>query len=100
MKLLLAEAAERDFESAEDWLTRPGSGLRAQRKLSALIIAVSNLIIDGRRWPIYLPAGNPRIRKRSIEGFTIIYEIVEPVPTDSGEDIFIHAIYGPGQFRG
>ncbi|WP_396592724.1 type II toxin-antitoxin system RelE/ParE family toxin [Brevundimonas sp. R86498] len=78
-----------DVQAARHWLTQPGSGRRSHRRYLALLHALSDLGGSPHRWPASDHVG---FRKRSIEGYLVIYSI------DAGRrTITVRRIFGPGQ---
>lgn len=94
-RLTLAAAAARDLLAARRWLTQPGAGERAARRLGVLAGAVQDLRQHPCRWPLGEHEG---VRERAVEGYRIAYE-VQP---DTGEDrtagdVTVLRVWGPGQ---
>lgn len=94
-RLTIARAAARDLADARRWLTQPGAGDRAARRLAALGAAVQGL----RRHPCRWPSGEHRgTRERHVEGYRIIYEVVPDTGDDAtAGDVTVLRVRGPGQ---
>jgi plasmid stabilization system protein ParE len=98
-RLIYAPLARRDLEAARDWLTQPGSGSAARRKLTAIWAAIEKL----REYPCLYPVGqHPGVRELPCDGgFRALYEVL--LDTDRDEtagDVRVLRVFGPGQDRG
>ena len=87
----------RDLAAARQWLTQPGAGVRAARRLAALAAAVQDLQKHPCRWPVGELAG---LRGRQVEGHRIVYEVRPDTGDDAtAGDVTLLRIFGPGQER-
>ncbi|MGA9865453.1 MAG: type II toxin-antitoxin system RelE/ParE family toxin [Acetobacteraceae bacterium] len=97
--LIYAPRARDDLDAARRWLTQPGSGPAARRKLAAIWTAVEGL----REHPCRYPIGeHPSIRELPCGGG---YRALNEVTPDSGRnetagDVRVLRVFGPGQDRG
>ena len=96
-RLDYTDAALRDIEAAFQWLSQPGSGTRARRRIRAIRTAIDTLIDHPCLHPV-----NPDSRRRelSCEGHRIIYSVVP----DTGDNatagnVVVLRVFGPGQIR-
>lgn len=93
----LAAAAARDLASIRAWLTQPGHGASARRRLTAIYAAMENL----RTYPYLHPASaHPGVREAFASGHCVMYEL-HPDTGDSltAGDVVVLRIFGPGQSR-
>lgn len=96
-QLNIAAAAVRDLDAARRWLTQPGAGERAARRLLALASAVQDLQEHPCRWPVGERAG---LRERPVEGYRILYVVTPDTGGDAtAGDVTVLRIFGPGQER-
>lgn len=65
----LTDRARSDLLAARRWLTQPGSGLRAQLRLSRINRALIELAFAPLRWTIGPHKG---VRKRLVDGYTFV----------------------------
>lgn len=78
-----------DLQAAKLWLTQPGSGRRSHARYVAILNALIDLETSPHRWPASEHVG---FRKRSIDGYRLIYSI------DGGRrTVVVRRILGPGQ---
>ena len=96
-RLTIARGAALDLAAARRWLTQPGAGHHAARRLTALSTAIQDLRKHPCRWP---KGEHPSVRERHVEGHRVAYEIVP----DSGDDatagdVTVLRVFGPGQDR-
>lgn len=95
--LIYAPEALADLDAAAKWLTQPGSGQRAWRRL----VAIRNSIERLREQPCLWPVGqHADVRELPCDGYRIFY-VVHP---DSGRDetagdVLVLRVYGPRQSR-
>lgn len=96
-QLIITVAAVRDLAAARRWLTQPGAGARAARRLAALATAVQDLQGHPCRWPVGELAG---LRQRHVEGHRIVYEVAPDTGNDAtAGNVTVLRIFGPGQDR-
>lgn len=97
-ELIYAPEALTDLEEVTLWLTQPGSGPRAWRRLAAIRESIERLREQPCLWPIGQHEG---IRELSCEGgYRTLYEVIP----DTGRDetagyVIVLRVYGPGQDR-
>ncbi len=96
--LIYAPEALADLDAAALWLTQPGSGPHALRRLAAIRADIRRLRADPCQWPV---GDTPGVRELSAAGgYRVLYE-VQP---DTGRsatagDVRVLRVYGPGQNR-
>ena len=98
-ELIYAPEALADLEEATIWLTQPGSGPRAWRRLAAIRDSIERLSVHPCRWPVGQHAG---VRELPCEsGYRALYEIVPDTGRDeTAGDVIVLRVYGPAQDRG
>lgn len=97
-KLDYTDEAIEDLKAIRRWLTQPGSGPVARRRLTAIRTAINRL----RDHPCRCAAGpHPGVRELPCDGgYRAIYE----VHPDTGRDetsgnVLVLRVFGPGQSR-
>lgn len=95
--LTVSAAALRDLEAAREWLSQPGAGAAAARRLIRIRAAVRDLKQHPCMWPEGEHSG---VREYPVAGHMIMYE-VSPDTGDSrtAGDVVVLRIFGPGQLR-
>jgi plasmid stabilization system protein ParE len=96
--LVYAPEALADLEAASRWLTQPGSGPRAWRRLAAIRADIRGL----RQHPCLRPFGDiSGIREMQTAGGWRVLDEVFPDTGDSATagDVRVLRVYGPGQDR-
>ncbi|HLJ63429.1 MAG TPA: type II toxin-antitoxin system RelE/ParE family toxin [Stellaceae bacterium] len=95
--LRMSDAASRDLGAARQWLTQPGAGAAAAKRLTMIEFALRELELYPCRWPRGEYSG---VRERPVEGFMIIYR-VHPDTDDNrtAGDVLIVRVFGPHQRR-
>ena len=95
-KVVISRKAFADLVGLRRWLTQPGSGHRARRKLAA----VNRSIKDLKREPCGWPRIDATRRERTITGYVVVYSVL-PDTGDSrtAGDVTILRVFGPGQDR-
>lgn len=96
--LIYAPRARGDIEAARRWLTQPGSGPVARRKLLAVLDAIEDL----RDHPCRFPLGvHPGVRERLCAGgYRVLYRVrPDTGRDDNAGDVRVLRVYGPGQDR-
>lgn len=83
------ERSRMDLRSAKDWLTQRGSGRRSHQRYIAILSALMDLGSAPHRWPASEHVG---FRKRSIEGYRILYSI-----DGARRMVTVRRVLGPGQ---
>lgn len=96
-RLIYAQKAGDDLEATRGWLTQPGSGLVARRKLAAIRSDIRLLQQQPCLWPV---GNHPGVRELPVAGGYQFYK-VEPDTgrDDTAGDVRVLRIYGPGQAR-
>lgn len=96
-RLTIARGAARDLAEARRWLTQPGAGSHAARRLAALGVAIRDLRERPCRWP---KGAHPGVRERHAEGYRVAYEVVPDTGDDAtAGDVTVLRVFGPGQDR-
>jgi len=81
-RLIYAQEARDDLEAARGWLTQPGSGPAARRKLAAIRADIRRL----QQHPCLWPAGDhPSVRELPAAGGYHVFYKVEP---DTGREVW------------
>ena len=96
--LIYAPEALADLDAAGRWLTQPGSGPRAWRRLAAITESVERL----REHPCLWPAGqHDGTRELPCDGgYRAIYEVHPDTGSNlTAGDVLVLRVYGPGQDR-
>jgi len=97
-KLDYTDEAIEDLKAIRRWLTQPGSGPRARRRLRAIRAAVNRL----REHPCLHPVGqHAGARELPCEGgYRALYEVHPDTGRDeTAGDVLVLRVFGPGQFR-
>ncbi len=97
-RLSYTEKALDDLDAARLWLTQPGSGPVARRKLAAIRADIRRLQQVPCQWPV---GDMPGVRELTgAGGWRVLYE-VEPDTGRSADagDVRVLRVYGPGQDR-
>ena len=96
--LTYAPRARDDLEAARRWLTQPGSGPTARRKLVGIRDAIENLRVNPCRYPLGRHAG---VRERPCAGgYRVLYEVLPDTGRDdTAGEVRVLRIFGPGQSR-
>jgi len=97
-KLDYTDDAIEDLRGIRRWLTQPGAGPIAQRRLRTMRAAINRL----REAPCLHPVGqHPDVRELPFDGgYRVLYE----VHPDTGRnatagDVLVLRVFGPGQSR-
>ena len=97
-KLSYTNTALADISVARRWLTQPGAGPVARRRLLAILDAIEDL----RAHPCRFPLGvHPGVRERICAGdYRVLYRVRPETGRDAtAGDVRVLRIYGPGQDR-
>ena len=96
--LTYTDEAIRDLIAIRHWLTQPGAGPTAKKRLQSITRAADSLVQHPCRYSKGEVAGT---RELPCEGHRIVYS-VNPDTSDnaSAGDVLILRIFGPGQSRG
>ncbi len=92
------DAALSDIEAVGRWLTQPGAGLRARRRLAAIWAAIEAL----REYPCRYPVRPHRgVRELPCDGgYRVLYRVhPDTGSNDTSGDVIVLRVYGPGQDR-
>ena len=93
-RLSYTDEARDDLNTIRLWLTQPGSGLPARRRLAAIRAAINWL----RQYPCLYPTGeHPGVRERPCDGG---YRVAPDTGhNDTAGDVVVLRVFGPGQSR-
>ena len=97
-RLIYAPLARDDLDAIRRWLTQPGSGPRARRRLAAVRAAIDRL----REHPCRYPVGqHPGVRELPCDGgYWAMYQVHYDTGHDeTAGDVLVLRVYGPGQSR-
>jgi plasmid stabilization system protein ParE len=97
-QLSYTDTALADLSAVRHWLTQPGAGPVARRKLLAILDAIDDLGAHPCRFPL---GAHPGVRERLCAGGYRVFYRVRP-DTGSNEtagDVRVLRVYGPGQDR-
>ncbi len=97
-KLSYTDAALADLGAIREWLTQPGAGQVARRRLRTILDAIADLRTHPCRFP---PGMNHGIRERFCPGgYRVFYRVwPDTGQDDTAGDVQVLRIYGPGQDR-
>jgi plasmid stabilization system protein ParE len=87
-----------DLQAATRWLTQPGSGAAARRRLAAIWAAIECL----RDYPCLHPVGqSPGVRELPCDGgYRALYRVSPDTGHDgTAGDVRVLRVFGPGQSR-
>ncbi len=96
--LRYSDRALADLDSISRWLTQPGSGPVARRRLAAILTAVERL----RLQPCLYPVGqHPGVRELPCAGgYRALYRVQPDTGRDAtAGDVRVLRVFGPGQDR-
>jgi plasmid stabilization system protein ParE len=96
--LIYAPAARADLDAIRRWLTQPGSGSAARRRLAAIRVAINLL----RQHPCLYPTGShPGVRELPCDGgYRALYEVLPDTGrNETAGDVRVLRVFGPGQSR-
>jgi plasmid stabilization system protein ParE len=97
-RLGFAQAAVADLDGIGRWLTQPGAGAAARRRLVAIRRRIAGLRTRPCRYPFGEHAG---VREAPGEGYRILYRVSPDTGRDaSSGDVLVLRVFGPGQSRG
>ena len=98
-ELSYTDKALADLDAAKGWLTQPGYGPAARRRLAAIWAAIEGL----RDHPCLHPGGqHPGVRALPCAGgFRALYRVIPDTGRDrTAGDVRVLRVFGPGQDRG
>jgi plasmid stabilization system protein ParE len=93
-----APRALSDLGAIMNWLTQPGSGQWARRRLTAIWAAIDRL----RQHPCLYPVGqHPGVRELPCDdGYQALYEVrPDTGRSETAGDVRVLRVFGPGQSR-
>jgi plasmid stabilization system protein ParE len=98
-RLTFAPLARRDLDAARGWLTQPGAGPAARRKLMVILAAIEKLSENPCLYPI---GQHPGVRELPCDGgYRALYEVIPDTGrNETAGDVRILRVFGPGQDRG
>ena len=97
-RISYADDAIDDLKEIGRWLTQPGSGSAARRRLRAIRAAIKRL----RHHPCLFAVGErPGVRELPCEGgYRVLYEVIPDTGrNDTAGDVQVLREFGPGQSR-
>ena len=97
-KLDYTDEAIDDLNAIRRWLTQPGAGTPARRRLAAIRAAIKGL----PRHPCRYPVGqHPGVREQPCDGgYRAMYQICPDTGRDdTAGDVLVLRVFGPGQSR-
>jgi plasmid stabilization system protein ParE len=98
-RLSYTETARSDLDAVRTWLTQPGAGSAARRRLAAIRADIPRL----KQYPCRYPAGQyPGVRELPCDGgYRVLYRVVPDTGRDqTAGDVRVLRVFGPGQSRG
>ncbi len=97
-RLIYAREARDDLEAVRGWLTQPGSGPAARRRLAAIRADIRRLLLRPCLWPV---GDHPVVRELpAVGGYRVFYKVDPDTGRDDTGDVRVLRVYGPGQDRG
>lgn len=96
--LVYSDKALADLDAARGWLSQPGAGQTAQRRLAAIWTAIERL----RTYPCRHPFGRHRgVRELGCGGgYRVLYRVKPDTGRhDTSGDVLVLRVFGPGQDR-
>jgi plasmid stabilization system protein ParE len=97
-RLSYTEKAGDDLDAVRRWLTQPGAGPAARRRLAAIRADIRRL----RQYPCVYPVGqHPGVRELPCAGgYRALYRVVPDTGRDeTAGDVLVLRVFGPGQAR-
>jgi plasmid stabilization system protein ParE len=98
-ELSYTDKALADLDAAKGWLTQPGSGPAARRRLAAIWAAIEGL----RDHPCLCPIGQHQGVRELLcaGGYRALYRVNPDTGRDeTAGDVQVLRVFGPGQNRG
>lgn len=97
-KLDLAPKAAADIDGIRRWLTQPGAGQAARRRLAVIRASISRLRLHPCRYPV---CEHPGVRELPCDGgYRVLYEVLPDTgPDATAGDVWVLRVFGPGQLR-
>jgi len=90
-RLIFSPAAADDLLDVAEWLTQPGSGHRAHRKLDDLLDAIEALPEHLQQYP--RDPDHPESRLAIIHGYAVRFQL------ESDGLVLVRRIFAPGRLR-
>jgi plasmid stabilization system protein ParE len=97
-RIIYALRAREDLDAIRQWLTQPGSGSAALRRLVAIRTAIKLL----RQDPCLYPGGaHPGVRELPCDGgYRVLYRVMPDTGrSETSGDVRVLRVFGPGQSR-
>jgi plasmid stabilization system protein ParE len=97
-RLSYTEKAGYDLDAVRRWLTQPGAGPAARRRLSAVRADIRRL----KQYPCRYPVGqHPGVREMACAGgYRVLYRVAPDTGRDeTAGDVLVLRVFGPGQSR-
>lgn len=96
--LIYTPRARNDLNAARRWLTQPGSGPAAWRRLAAIRGNIRALQRHPCRWPVGQHGG---VRELPCDGgYRVLYEVQQDTGRDeTAGNVIVLRVFGPGQSR-
>lgn len=97
-RLSYTEKAGDDLDAVRRWLTQPGAGPSARRRLVAIRAAIRRL----SQYPCRYPVGqHPGVRELPCAGgYRALYRVAPDTGRDeTAGDVLVLRVFGPGQAR-
>lgn len=97
-KFSYTHEASEDLDEIRHWLTQPGSGPAARRRLRAIRAAINRLRQHPSRYPVGAHSG---VRGLPCDGgYRALYRVVPDTGRDeTAGDVRVLRVFGPGQSR-
>ena len=98
-ELSYTDTALADPDAAKGWLTQPGSGPAARRRLALIWTAIEGLLDHPCLYPI---GQHPGVRELPCAGgYRALYRVIPDTGRDeTAGDVRVLRVFGPGQDRG
>jgi len=97
-RLTYTEKAGDDLDAVRRWLTQPGAGPAARRRLAAVRADIRRLKQSPCRYPV---GQNPGVRELPCAGgYRVLYRVAPDTGRDeTAGDVLVLRVFGPGQSR-
>jgi plasmid stabilization system protein ParE len=96
--LIYAPRALADLDAITSWLTQPGAGPAAQRRLTAIWTAIERLCLHPCLYPAGQHTGVPELPCDG--GYRALYKVLPDTGRDeTAGDSRVLRVFGPGQSR-
>ena len=97
-RLIYAPRAREDLDAIRRWLTQPGAGPSARRRLTAIRATINRL----RGHPCLFPVGqHSGVRELPCDGgYRTLYRVTPDTGrSETAGDVLVLRVFGPGQSR-